>query len=218
MRDYAKTIPDKTVINGISGALETTWVDPSPNFFRFNLDGAQWGTGLGSYVVNKKGWKRVATVVGRLFVRLHELPRLCGRLLQGRRRDRGAALGSARLRRFRRRDREAARQCRRHLPRRWRHGCHQLPQPVPAGRRQGQPDRRHDHGRPDRADLQGQGQGRPRRHADIGRRSPTTTRRRHGRPTSRPIRTAFPADKTASLAVAVRRRLLCRDAGHDRRH
>jgi branched-chain amino acid transport system substrate-binding protein len=62
MRDYAKTIPDKTVINGISGALETTWVDPAENFFRFNLDGAQWGSGLGSYVVNEKGWTRVATV------------------------------------------------------------------------------------------------------------------------------------------------------------
>ena len=62
MRDYAKTIPGKTVINGISGALETTWVDPAENFFRFNLDGAQWGAGLGSYVVNEKGWKRVATV------------------------------------------------------------------------------------------------------------------------------------------------------------
>lgn len=62
MRDYAKTIPNNTVINGISGALETTWVDPAENFFRFNLDGAQWGAGLGSYVVNEKGWKKVATV------------------------------------------------------------------------------------------------------------------------------------------------------------
>ena len=62
MRDYAKTIPNKTIINGISGALETTWVDPAPNFFRFNLDGSQWGYGLGSYVVNEKGWKRIATV------------------------------------------------------------------------------------------------------------------------------------------------------------
>ena len=62
LRDYAKTIPEKTVINGVSGALETTWVDPAPNFFRFNPDGAQWGYGLGSYVVNEKGWKRVATV------------------------------------------------------------------------------------------------------------------------------------------------------------
>jgi len=62
MRDYAKTVPDKTVIHGISGALETTWVNPAPNFFRFNLDGSQWGSGLGAYVVSKKGWKRVATV------------------------------------------------------------------------------------------------------------------------------------------------------------
>ena len=61
MRDYAKTIPDKTVINGTSGALETTYVDPAPNFFRFNLDGAQWGTGLGAHAM-KKGWKRVAAV------------------------------------------------------------------------------------------------------------------------------------------------------------
>jgi ABC-type branched-subunit amino acid transport system substrate-binding protein len=62
MRDYAKTIPTKTVINGISGALETTWVDPAPNFFRYNLDGAQWGSGLGTYAVRTKGWRRVASV------------------------------------------------------------------------------------------------------------------------------------------------------------
>ncbi len=62
MRDFAKTIPDKTVINGVSGALETTYVDPAPNFFRFNLDGAQMGAGLGEYVVNEKGWKTVATI------------------------------------------------------------------------------------------------------------------------------------------------------------
>jgi branched-chain amino acid transport system substrate-binding protein len=62
LRDYAKTVPDKTVINGISGALETTWVDPAPNFFRFNLDGSQWGAGLGTYVVEEKGWKKVATI------------------------------------------------------------------------------------------------------------------------------------------------------------
>lgn len=62
MRDFAKTIPDKTVINGISGALETTWVDPAENFFRFNLDGAQWGQGLGTYVVKEKGWTKVASI------------------------------------------------------------------------------------------------------------------------------------------------------------
>ncbi len=62
LRDYAKTIPDKTIINSASGALETTYVDPAPNFFRYNLDGAQWGYGLGSYVINEKGWNRVATI------------------------------------------------------------------------------------------------------------------------------------------------------------
>ena len=62
IRDYAKTIPDRTIINGISGALEMTWVDPAPNVFRFNLDGAQWGAGLGTYVVRNRGWRRIATV------------------------------------------------------------------------------------------------------------------------------------------------------------
>ncbi len=37
-------------------------VDPSPNFFRFNIDGAQWSKGLGDYVYNKKGYKTVATI------------------------------------------------------------------------------------------------------------------------------------------------------------
>lgn len=62
LRDYAKTVPHKTIINGTSAALETTWVDPAPNFFRFNTQGAQWGYGLGSYVFNEKGWKRIASV------------------------------------------------------------------------------------------------------------------------------------------------------------
>lgn len=64
MRDFAKTIPGNVVINGISGALETTWVDPAPNFYRFNLDGAQWGFGLGSYVVKQKNWRRVVSIAG----------------------------------------------------------------------------------------------------------------------------------------------------------
>ena len=51
-----------TIINGISGAQETTFVNPSENFFRFNMDGAQWGAGLGDYVFNEKGWKTVASV------------------------------------------------------------------------------------------------------------------------------------------------------------
>ena len=62
MRDFARQHPDITVINGISGAQETTTVNPAPNFFRFNMDGAQWGAGLGEYVVKTKGWKTVATL------------------------------------------------------------------------------------------------------------------------------------------------------------
>jgi branched-chain amino acid transport system substrate-binding protein len=62
IRDYAKTVPDKAFINGSSGALEATWVDPAPNFFRFHTHGLQWGAGLGEYVVRTKGWRRIATV------------------------------------------------------------------------------------------------------------------------------------------------------------
>jgi len=62
IRDLAKNYPDVTFINGASGAQETTYVDPSDNFFRFNMDGAQWGVGLGEYVYNEKGWEYVAAV------------------------------------------------------------------------------------------------------------------------------------------------------------
>lgn len=62
LRDYAKTQPQTTIINGTSGAQEATFVDPAPNFFRFNMDGAQWGAGLGEYVFKDKGWKTVASV------------------------------------------------------------------------------------------------------------------------------------------------------------
>lgn len=62
IRDYSKTQPDVTFVNGISGAQETTYVDPSDNFFRFNMDGAQWSAGLGDYIYNEKGYKTIATV------------------------------------------------------------------------------------------------------------------------------------------------------------
>ncbi|MEL6679689.1 MAG: ABC transporter substrate-binding protein [Pseudomonadota bacterium] len=62
IRDYSKTQPGTTFINGISGAMETTYVTPSDNFFRFNMDGAQWSAGLGSYVFNEKGYEYVATI------------------------------------------------------------------------------------------------------------------------------------------------------------
>ena len=62
VKDYAKTQPDVTFINGTSAAQDTTLRDPAPNFFRFSTDGAQWMAGLGTYAFNDKGYKKVATV------------------------------------------------------------------------------------------------------------------------------------------------------------
>jgi branched-chain amino acid transport system substrate-binding protein len=62
LHDYAKTQPQVTIINGCSGALETTYVDPAPNFFRFNIDGAQMQKGLGEYIYNVKHYKKIATI------------------------------------------------------------------------------------------------------------------------------------------------------------
>lgn len=62
IRDYAKTQPQVTFINGISGAQETTYVTPAENFFRFNMDGAQWSAGLGDYIYDEKGYRTIATV------------------------------------------------------------------------------------------------------------------------------------------------------------
>lgn len=61
MRDYAKTQPNTTFINGTSAAQPTTLFDPAPNFFRFTTDGVQWMAGLGSYAY-QKGYKRVVTI------------------------------------------------------------------------------------------------------------------------------------------------------------
>jgi branched-chain amino acid transport system substrate-binding protein len=62
VKDYAKTQPKVTFINGTSAAQDTTLRDPAPNFFRFTTDGAQWMAGLGTYAFQTKGYKKVATV------------------------------------------------------------------------------------------------------------------------------------------------------------
>jgi branched-chain amino acid transport system substrate-binding protein len=68
IRDYSKTQPQITVMNAASGALETTYGDPSagvapsPTFYRTNLDGAQWQAGLGDYAYNVKHYKKIATI------------------------------------------------------------------------------------------------------------------------------------------------------------
>ena len=61
VKDYAKTQPNTTFINGSSGAQATTLVDPAPNFYRFNTEGAQWMMGLGKAAMDK-GYKRVMVI------------------------------------------------------------------------------------------------------------------------------------------------------------
>ena len=62
VKNFSRTHPELTFINAASGAQETTFPDPSPNFFRFNMDGAQWQIGLGKYAYDKKGYKKIATI------------------------------------------------------------------------------------------------------------------------------------------------------------
>ncbi|MGD8429418.1 MAG: ABC transporter substrate-binding protein [Ectothiorhodospiraceae bacterium] len=62
IKDFAKTHPEVTFVNGTSAAQDTTLREPAPNFFRFTTDGAQWMAGLGDYVYNKKDYKKVVVV------------------------------------------------------------------------------------------------------------------------------------------------------------
>ncbi len=61
VKDYSRTQPQVTFINGGSGAQGTTLVNPSPNFFRFNTDGGQWMVGLGKEAL-KRGYKKVMVI------------------------------------------------------------------------------------------------------------------------------------------------------------
>jgi branched-chain amino acid transport system substrate-binding protein len=61
VKNYAKTQPGITFVNGSSGAQATTLVDPAPNFFRFNTEGAQWMVGLGEHALSK-GYKKTFLV------------------------------------------------------------------------------------------------------------------------------------------------------------
>jgi branched-chain amino acid transport system substrate-binding protein len=61
VKDYSKTQPNTTFINGGSGAQATTLVNPSTNFFRFNTEGAQWMVGLGKAAMDKN-YKRVMII------------------------------------------------------------------------------------------------------------------------------------------------------------
>ena len=62
VKDYAKTQPEVTFLNGSSAAQDTTLREPADNFFRFSTEGAQWMAGLGEYIYNEKGYRSLAVV------------------------------------------------------------------------------------------------------------------------------------------------------------
>ncbi|MBO9642864.1 MAG: ABC transporter substrate-binding protein [Pseudacidovorax sp.] len=62
IKNYAKSVPSVTFINGSSAAENTTLRDPAPNFFRFMGDGTQWMAGLGNYAYDVRGYRKVAVV------------------------------------------------------------------------------------------------------------------------------------------------------------
>ncbi len=62
VKDYAKTQPNVTFLNGSSAAQDTTLREPAENFFRFSTEGAQWMAGLGEYAYNEKGYRSVAVL------------------------------------------------------------------------------------------------------------------------------------------------------------
>ncbi|NDV86567.1 ABC transporter substrate-binding protein [Aurantimonas aggregata] len=62
LRDYSRTLEGKTIVNGSSGAADTTLRDASPNFFRFSTEGTQWMAGLGDHVYDDLGIEHVALV------------------------------------------------------------------------------------------------------------------------------------------------------------
>jgi len=64
LRDYSRTLLGKTIVNGSSGASDTTLRNPSPNFFRFSTDGVQWMAGLGNHVRKTMKIDEVAVLAG----------------------------------------------------------------------------------------------------------------------------------------------------------
>jgi len=60
--NYAKANQDKTFVDGMHGAQDSTLKVQAPNFFRFHLDGAQWSAGAGDYAYNELGWRSAVTI------------------------------------------------------------------------------------------------------------------------------------------------------------
>ena len=62
LRDFAKTVPEVTFINGASAAQDATLRAPAENYFRFNPDSMQWIAGLGRYAYEEKDVRSIVTI------------------------------------------------------------------------------------------------------------------------------------------------------------
>ncbi len=151
VKDYAKTQPNVTFVNGTSAAQDTTLARSRAEFLplhhrRRAMDGGPRRLRLQRQEIQDRRHGRRG-----LFLSLHAGVRLHGRLLQGRRPCAEEVLGADRQQGLLLGHRRDPRQGRRHLCRARRRRRRQLPHPVPAGRRHGAADRRLDHRRPDGA-------------------------------------------------------------------
>ena len=62
IREFAKSVPDVTFVNGASAAQDATLRAPADNFFRFNPDSMQWVAGLGRYAYEETGVRTIVSV------------------------------------------------------------------------------------------------------------------------------------------------------------
>jgi len=62
VRDYAFTRPDRAFLNGCAGAQDITLRNPAPNFFNFSPSAVQNMAGLGTFVYDKLGYRRMVTL------------------------------------------------------------------------------------------------------------------------------------------------------------
>ena len=154
VKDYAKTQPNITFINGSSGAQATTLADPAPNFFRFNTEGAQWMVGLGKPAL-AKGYKRTFLIAEDYAFPYSQVQGFMAELLRQGRQGGRQGLGAAGRQGLRVGDRQdpEGRRCAAGRAGRLRRG--ELPHPVRAGRRRQADGRRLDHGRPDVLNFKG---------------------------------------------------------------
>ena len=62
IRDFAKSVPQVTFVNGASASPDATLRTPADNFFRFNPDSMQWIGGLGRHAYERKGIRTIVAV------------------------------------------------------------------------------------------------------------------------------------------------------------